>query len=197
MKVLLCTYLPTCRVDTLIARVNGKRCCSCCCCLVPPLAAAPCLALVGCYCCCCCHGLENAQNTFSLLAGKDSVELKSELSNDHFVPQAFPFCRTHPIGSLSNIVRLIRIQTGIPVWMNLLWLFLTVISSYFIPFCRAFCFKSTIKVCNKIKVCKVKDIYPSQILHVNSSKYWWFLLHGFPKYLVKSLQQKIYLHITL
>ena len=68
-------YVPTCRVDTLIARVNGKRCCSCYCC-----------------CCCCCHGLENAQNTFSLLAGKDSVELKSELSNDHFVPQAFPFC---------------------------------------------------------------------------------------------------------
>ena len=82
MKVhrLLCSIvciLPTCRVDTLIARVNGKRCC------------------------CCCHGLENAQNTFSLLAGKDSAELKSELSNDHFVPQAFPFC-LHPIGSLSR-----------------------------------------------------------------------------------------------
>ena len=96
-------------------------CCCClsiayCCCLVPPLPAAPRLVLVG-YCCCC-HGLENAQNTFSLLAGKDSVELKSELSNDHFVPQAFPFCRTHPIGSLSNIVRLIRIQTGIPTSVN-------------------------------------------------------------------------------
>ena len=30
--------------------------------------------------------------------------------------------------------------------------FLTVISSYFIPFCRTFCFKSTIQVCNKIKI---------------------------------------------